>query len=181
MLWRADMIIVDGYEYCKNDLIYFTSTEKVPCPKCGGKLHVRGTCERQLRRKEYGVKTYRLRVMECRECGRTHRELPKNIIPYKRMEASWISELAWVSHEQEIGGAESSVWRRVKEWVFLFLQYAQETLELLPRSHCYDSYEALKTALTSSVTTIANQGKWITASFGADSTAERMLYCGQSI
>lgn len=67
----------------RNGIIAIRVLGKSMCPLCGGALGVRGTC----RRKVYTMRgTYilQLRVLYCCECGRTHRELPYFLIPYKR-------------------------------------------------------------------------------------------------
>lgn len=67
----------------RNGIIAIRGLGKNICPLCGRALGVRGTC----RRKVYtmrGAYILQLRVLYCCECGRTHRELPYFLIPYKR-------------------------------------------------------------------------------------------------
>lgn len=154
------MIIANGYEYYKDGIIYFTGWEEIPCPECGGKLHVRGTCGRKLRRKNNSVKVYRLRVMECGKCGKTHRELPGNIIPYRRMDLESVSELAQISHAGNLNDSEASVWRRVKAWVFWFLDYAGKLSghpDAINERFTHKICEHLKDFVKFTV----NAGKWI--------------------
>ena len=120
--------VSQGIAYCKGEIIIFTGNERIPCPVCGGELKVRGTCERKVIRRE-GAQTCRLRVMECGNCGKTHRELPSFIVPYKRMDAEILSEVAEISEEEHLEKAESSTWRRVRAWITWFLQYASRVLE----------------------------------------------------
>ncbi len=121
------IIAVHGTEYFKNGLTIFTGSGDTVCPDCGGKLIVHGTCRRKIKT-HTAEKVYRLRVMECVRCRKTHRELPSGFIPYKRMDAKLISEIAEVSLADHMMLAESSTWQRIKMWVAWFLQYAQDLL-----------------------------------------------------
>lgn len=76
----------------KNGIYIVRGTEKLPCPHCGGKLHVHGTCHRKLREIDC-TRTFRLRVMKCKGCGKTHRELPPFFVPNKRYSLNSICEI----------------------------------------------------------------------------------------
>lgn len=158
------MIIANGYEYHKDGLIYFTSQEEIPCPGCAGKLYVHGTCKRKLRTGNDGVKLYRLRVMECRVCGKTHRELPGNIIPYKRMDLESVSGLAQISHVDNLNNLEASTWRRVRTWMLRFLAYAIELLNC-PCEEDRDfpslTPECAHEYLAYGIKRVVNMGQWI--------------------
>ena len=108
--------VTQGIAYRKREIIIFTGNETIPCPVCGGHLKVRGTCERKVIRRE-GTQTYRLRVMECGNCGKTHRELPSFIMPYKRMDADILSEAAEASGEENLENwtVENFVRREMKK------------------------------------------------------------------
>ncbi len=122
------IIAAQGIDYFKNNLTIFTGSGDTVCPDCGGKLVVHGTCRRKIKT-HTAEKVYRLRVMECVHCRKTHRELPSGFIPYKRMDAQLISEIAEASLADHIMWAESSTWQRIRMWVAWFLQYAQELLD----------------------------------------------------
>ena len=78
------MISVARFEKARNgEITRIYGQEEVVCPVCGGALKVHGTCIRKVRQGDH-THQYHLRVMECRCCGKTHRELPEGIIPYKR-------------------------------------------------------------------------------------------------
>lgn len=63
----------------------------ITCPVCGGSLKLYDHVLRIVR-KEKGVKEYvYIRRMQCMECGRVHRELPKSIIPYIQYDKSIVS------------------------------------------------------------------------------------------
>ena len=122
--------VAHGTEYRKGEIIIFTGAEEIPCPVCGGQLRVHGTCTRKLRRRD-GIDVYRLRVMECKSCGKTHRELPAGIVPYKRMDAQQISNISEIQEEKDLEDTEVNTWMRVKEWVMWFLAYALNVLKSL--------------------------------------------------
>ncbi len=121
------IIAAHGIEYFKNNLTIFTGSGDTVCPDCGGKLIVHGTCRRKIKT-HTAEKVYRLRVVECVHCRKTHRELPRGFIPYKRMDAQLISEIAEALPAEHMILVESSTWQRVKVWVAWFLQYAQDLL-----------------------------------------------------
>lgn len=157
--------VAQGTEYRKSDIIIFTGTEEIPCPICRGELRVHGTCRRKVRR-ENGEEVYRLRVMKCKECGKTHRELPAGIVPYKRMDAQLLCAISEVSKEGNLEETEVSTWKRVKDWVTWFFAYAQAVLQsvevslgqTIPTSPCDDP---LSRKLTYYVRLVVNSGQWI--------------------
>lgn len=153
-----------GTIYRKENVIIFTGAETIPCPICGGSLKVRGTCRRKLITRE-GEETYRLRVMECKACGKTHRELPSHMIPFKRMDESLISDIASAGKKERLNMAESSTWRRVRLWVLWFLQYARSVLEgsqgLPNRLPAVSDSAAIECALAPLVRLVVNSGNWI--------------------
>ena len=128
-------------------------------------MHVHGTCTRKLRRRE-DIDVYRLRVMECKTCGKTHRELPEGIAPYQRMDAELLSSISEVTKEDELGDVEVSTWKRVQEWVLWFLKYALDVLNsfqtLLEKVFpTISSDECLSRRLAYFVRLVANSGNWI--------------------
>ena len=159
------MIVAQGTEYRKSDIIIFTGTEEIPCPTCGGRLRVHGTCRRKVQRKD-GQEIYRLRVMECRACGKTHRELPEGIVPYKRMDAELLGVIAEDPGVGELEAPSISTWDRVKTWIIWFLAYAKHVLEgqqislgktfaTIPPGHSFGRRLAYYVRL------VANSGQWI--------------------
>lgn len=119
--------VTQGITYYKNGVIIFTGQEKVGCPDCGGDLRVRSTCHRKLRTAQ-GIEVYRLRVMGCLGCGKTHRELPNWMVPYKRMDASCLVSIAQAPQKEHLRQASTNTWLRVKRWMAWFLQYAQKVI-----------------------------------------------------
>ena len=112
--------VAQGTEYRKGEIIIYTGAEEIPCPVCGGHLRVHGTCMHKLRRKD-DTNMYRLRVMECKSCGKTHRELPEGIALCKRMDAEQLINFSKVEEEDGLEGTEDmentegSTWKRVRE------------------------------------------------------------------
>jgi len=116
------MVIVSQFiQYLKENIWHITGTEDIPCPVCGGQLFVHGTCLRNVR-KDSEQQLLRLRVLECEHCGRTHRELPSGIVPYKRHSAEAICQVAEYPDQCL---EEPSVCRRIQAWLTWFLCYAQ--------------------------------------------------------
>lgn len=167
-LSEVEMIITQGYEYCKGEEIIFTGTEEIVCPICSGALRMRGTCRRKLRTAD-GSKIYHLRVMECQNCHRTHRELPTNMIPYKRMDTASIAAIAEYSEEDPAKNAPEDVnvstWQRVCIWVKWFLDYAERLMEGLylqhPRLTTFQRSKNTAEQLRQFVRLAVNSGNWI--------------------
>ncbi len=158
------IIATDGTEYVKNDLTIFTGNGDTVCPDCSRKLIVHGTCRRKVRT-HTAEKVYRLRVMECVHCGKTHRELPCGFIPYKRMDTKFISEIAEASSAEHKMLAESSTWRRIRIWVAWFLRYARKLLQKMkvtvPYSLIKQTTEDLSNQLVYLTMLTVNSGNWI--------------------
>ena len=156
--------VAHGAEYRKGGVVFFTGTEEIPCPICQGKLRVRGTCMRKLHSSE-GRVLYRLRVMECRKCGKTHRELPFGIVPYKRMDADLLSDIAETPQQSHLEVAETSTWRRVWAWVRWFIQYSLNILTAMQAE--YPGILTglpggpLRRQLTYFVRLVVNSGNWV--------------------
>ena len=157
--------VAQGTEYRKGNIIFFTGTEEIPCPICGGKLGVHGTCMRTLQRKDKTEK-YRLRVMECKKCGKTHRELPERIVPYKRMDAEVLGTIAAETGIGDVEAPDVSTWARIRGWVMWFLSYGQHILEGM-RVSMGDTLTtiplgaSLSRQLVYYVRLVANSGNWI--------------------
>ena len=77
-------------EKYKDNLIIIIAQEFLACPCCEGELFVRGTCRRQAINAEGIKRHYQLRELQCRDCGKTHRELPTPLVPYKRYDGEAI-------------------------------------------------------------------------------------------
>lgn len=113
-----------------------------------------------------GLEIYRLRVMECSTCGKTHRELPEGIVPYKRMDAELLGIIAEDPGTGELDAPNISTWNRVKAWIIWFLSYAKHILEgqrisLGKTFATIHSGDPLSRQLVYYVRLVANSGQWI--------------------
>lgn len=61
------------------------------CPDCGGKLKYYDSVKRIVRIKGGKVRRIKIRRLICTNCGKSHRELPERILPYKQYEAEIIN------------------------------------------------------------------------------------------
>ena len=144
--------------------------EFVPCPCCSGDLFVRGSCQRKVRRiTEHSdgelPEIWCLRVMQCRQCRKTHRELPDWIIPYKRCSAEMYAEIAVCDEEgdQKVSCSGSTI-TIVQLWVEWFLTYARHIAESMriqyPGFSPIPDNKPLADRLTYFVRLVVNSGNW---------------------
>ena len=110
----------------KNNIVIITGFELLPCPKCAGELYCRGTCHRHSIDSSGQVTDYRLRVLKCRECGKTHRELPESLVPYKRYDAATIIIMRDKPNDAP---CSPSVQSRILKWLAWFIAYANHIRE----------------------------------------------------
>lgn len=119
------MISILNYtEYHHGGVCFILVAESVPCPICGGKL-LHGTCRRKCVTTN-GIVTLGLRVLECRKCHHTHRELPCGVVPYKRHCAEIMVERQGETCPDSVG--EFSAFLRLKAWLKWFLKYAEKVM-----------------------------------------------------
>ena len=157
-----DMISIARFEMSRNgDKTKIFSKEDSICPVCGGPLKVHGTCTRKVRHGDH-TRQYHLRVMECRCCGKTHRELPEGIVPYKRHGLNSLCEIAEATETQHI--CETSTWLRTRFWFAWFLWYAQNIMEgLIAAGQVPTTFypgHSLRRRTASFVRLVANSGNW---------------------
>lgn len=153
--------------------------EDLPCPCCGGNLFVHGTCKRHLKATG-GNAILRLRVMECRRCGATHREMPEGLVPYKHYSAEMLCAIfsGYLPESQEetssidtlispvkgeyAGDAcicDMSVRQRIIKWLSWFFAFAQSITEETSFDRIFSS-DSVCSKLKSDVRIIVNNGKW---------------------
>jgi len=134
--------------------------EQIPCPYCNGKLYVRGTCRRKVRDAEDQCTVLRLRVLACRNCGKTHRELPEGVIPYKRYGSDAICKMK--EHPEKCFTEPCSI-QRIIAWLSGFLSFAEKYLEGL-KQEGFETPELvgcpLYRRLNYFVRIIVNSGEW---------------------
>lgn len=157
---RVMISVAHGEEIRKGKIRIFVGTESISCPICAGRLKVHGTCLRKLRNAD-GEVVFRLRVMESRSCGRTHRELPARMIPYRRTDVNGIANIADVAPSEHLTVCETSTWKRVVSWVRWFLWYTQKIQEGLSSLATDFSGQTLAEQLAYDVRLVVNSGNWI--------------------
>ena len=117
------MVIVSQFtQYQKGNICYITGTEDIPCPVCNGHLFVHGTCKRKVKNETEQIRILRLRVLECENCGHTHRELPEELIPYKRYGTEAICRIC---EQPEICAIEPTGRQRILLWLSWLFLYSQ--------------------------------------------------------
>ncbi len=97
---------------------FVVSTETSVCPVCGGALTVRSHITRTVVMRDSNRQMFRLRRLQCRDCGRSHRELPDFITPYKRHCTETIERVLSVDYsgEEDDTPCENSTIRRLRSW-----------------------------------------------------------------
>ena len=79
------MIIASHYQILHSNQFYYAVTDEIPvCPDCGGMLKVRDSRKRKLMREDGSVQLFRLRRLQCKDCGAIHLEMPDIMVPYHR-------------------------------------------------------------------------------------------------
>lgn len=147
----------------KGDLIIITPQKGTPrplCPACGGELFVRGTCIRKAINSEGNTEFYRLRVLQCRGCHKTHRELPNFLVPYKRYDREAIIKI--LSNNNGEVQCENSTIFRIRKWWEWFLPYARRILE--SQNDKFDSIEYANEEMPEFrklIRAVMNKEKWI--------------------
>ena len=103
--------------------------------------------------------------MECSDCGKTHRELPEEFVPYKRMDAELLCVIAEATRSEQVNVAEASTWSRVHAWMKWFLAYVENILKAMAER--YTTFATIPSGATASrwlmyfVRLVVNSGNWI--------------------
>lgn len=119
-------LMKDTFEIYVEQGVFHIRAPKDCCPCCRGRLMVQGSCIRKVRDMER-VRIFRLRVMKCGSCGRTHRELPYFIVPYKRYGLNTICEIVCSEPGKQACPA-STRWHLLK-WLAWVIVYAQAYMQ----------------------------------------------------
>ena len=147
---------------CKGDLIVIVALEFISCPCCGGELFTRGTCRRQAINSAGDVDHYQLRVLQCRNCGRTHRELPAPLVPYKRYDGEAIMH---IKSEPESAPCNSRTVDLILRWLDWFISYANHIREsqslILSVPLPKPSGKSLFSDFMALVRIVVNSGNWL--------------------
>ena len=110
----------------KGDLIIIVAQEILFCPCCEGDLFVRGTCRRQAINSAGDKVQYQLRVLQCRDCRRTHRELPDPLVPYKRYDGEAIT---YIENDPSNAPCNIRSVPLILGWLAWFISYANHICE----------------------------------------------------
>ena len=111
-----------------NRWIFTSSRKDLLCPTCKkGHLHYHSRCERHLRFLDHQAVTCVLRVLQCENCGRTHREIPNCMIPFKRYSMESILQF-YCTPKAVI--SEPVIIKRIKDWVTWFLAVCSTILRV---------------------------------------------------
>ena len=159
-------------------IINVTGLEDQLCPYCGGNLFVHGTCKRHLKTTGGNV-ILRLRVMECRKCGATHREMPHGLVPYRRYSAEMLcaiftgylpeknedtdsidtrTSVERKEYAEDACMCDPSIRQRIIEWLSCFLTRVQNMAEI--RSDRTLASDSICCRLKRYVRILINSGKW---------------------
>ena len=147
----------------KGEIIVITGQEIIPCPSCEtGELFTRGTCHRCAINTAGEKEHYQLRVLQCRNCNKTHRELPEPLVPYKRYDGETIIKAA---NEPDKAPCDFRSVDLILKWLTWFIDYAahiQQSLEVEiaapPLPKMSGKYEIH--SLFAWVKRVVNSGNW---------------------
>ena len=104
------------------DVSYVRPRRIACCPDCGERMRVHGTCRRKAIVSQK-IKIFVLRVLACKKCRKTHRELPDFIIGYKRYSCDDFCEII---ADKESYTCESSTRIRMMKWLKCFLKNTKD-------------------------------------------------------
>lgn len=91
------------------------------CPVCGGELVYYDRCRRILRTKGRQPRWIDICRLQCCNCGRVHRELPEEVIPYKQYEAEIIrGVLDGLITSETLGYEDYPTEWTMLQWVYIF-------------------------------------------------------------
>ena len=104
------------------DVSYVRPRSIACCPDCGERMRVHGTCRRKAIISQK-IKIFILRVLACKKCRKTHRELPDFLIGYKRYSCDDFCEII---ADEESYTCESSTRIRMMKWLKRFLKNTKD-------------------------------------------------------
>ena len=157
------MISISAFrkEY-KRGLIVIIALEIIPCPVCGGELFTRGTCHRKAVNSAGNTDRYQLRVLQCRECGKTHRELPAPLVPYKRYDGEAITHIV---EQPESARCNNHTFALILNWLNWFLSYAKHIREsqsfILHATLSEPTGKSRLTEFMALIRIVVNSGNWL--------------------
>jgi hypothetical protein len=95
---------------------FVRSTERIPCPCCGGALNVIGSRRRRYIDPAGAVVALIIRRLRCRDCRRVHHELPDILVPYKRHSSESIESVVSAKAQEVSISADDSTLFRLRCW-----------------------------------------------------------------
>ena len=145
----------------KDDLVIIVAQEILSCPCCEGDLFVRGTCRRQAINSAGSKVQYQLRVLQCRDCRRTHRELPDPLVPYKRYDGEAIM---YIENDPSNAPCNIRSVPLILGWLAWFITYANHICEsqslILSTPLSKTSGKTRLQKFMSLVRIVVNSGNW---------------------
>ena len=146
------------------------------CPTCQQKLNVIGSRKRRLIRIDGIRENYIIRRLHCKNCNKTHHELPDFIVPYKRHEAETIEAI--LDGYDNAVPCEVSTINRMRAWFAWMIKHLQGCIdacrmkygdEIVPFSllrPISDDGTPVKGWLTRAVHLAVNSNNWCTYPIG---------------
>ena len=102
------------------------SMETPCCPDCGRRLRFQGRCKRIAKTADAPEgKRFSLRVLFCKECRRTHRELPDFIVPNKNYSYDYMCAVACGAEVPPDDRSRT----RITQWLCKIVLLAMQLLE----------------------------------------------------
>ena len=131
------IIIITKYklEYNQEECIaYVRADEDVVCPICGnGAMKQKGRRKRNVRTSDGIKQKLSVRHLKCKGCGKTHRELPDIVVPYKQECAETIEKV--INGDTAEVGCEDSTINRIKAWWSNIMPYIRSVLLSIREKH----------------------------------------------
>lgn len=112
--------------YKKAGRIYAYGKTMPCCPDCGRRMKVHGTYERKLRTSRYpdGIQ-HVMRVLDCKPCRTSHREVPDFIVPRKSYSYDYMCAVV----QEEIEVMDGSTHKRIVDLFCVLIAYLHFCLE----------------------------------------------------
>ena len=145
----------------KGDCFKIISQEIIACPRCNGELFTRGTCRRHAINSAGIREQYQLRVLQCRDCRKTHRELPSPIVPYKRYDGEVITQIANNPDKAPCYYRTMELLLRWLNWFIIYANHICESQSLILSIPLPKMIGAIRLPdLMALVRIVANSGNW---------------------
>ena len=105
------------------------------CPVCcNGGMIKKGRRKRYVRTNDGKRIKLSVRHLKCKNCGKTHRELPDIVVPYKHECVETIEKI--INGDTADVGMEDSTINRIKAWWGRIMPYICNALLSIGEKHC---------------------------------------------